>query len=37
MPPTLPCIAQELFDALLFTSFHDNVTVYPNNVYVAFP
>ena len=37
MPPTSPRIAQELFDALLFTPFHDNVTIYPNDVYVASP
>ena len=37
MPPTSPHIAQELFDALLFTPFHDNITIYPNNVYVASP
>ena len=35
MPPTSPHIAQEVFDALLFTPFHDNVTVYPDDVYVA--
>ena len=34
MPPTSPRIAQELFDALLFTLFHDNVTIYPDDVYV---
>ena len=37
MPPTSPRIAQELFDALLFTLFHDNVTIYPDDVYVASP
>ena len=37
MPPTSPRIAHELFDALLFTPFHDNVTVYPDDVYVASP
>ena len=37
MPPTSPRIAQELFDALLFTPFHDNVTIYPDDVYVAAP
>ena len=37
MPPTSPCIAQEVFDALLFTPFHDNVTIYPDDVYVAAP
>ena len=37
MPPTSPQVAQEIFDALLFTPFHENVTVYPNDVYVASP
>ena len=37
MPPTSPRVAQEIFDALLFTPFHDNVTVYPDDVYVATP
>ena len=37
MPPTSPQVAQELFDALLFTPFHDNITIYPDNVYVAAP
>ena len=37
MPPTFPRIAQEVFDALLFTPFHDNITVYPDDVYVAAP
>ena len=37
MPPTSPRITQELFDALLFTPFHDDVTIYPNNVYIAAP
>ena len=37
MPPTSPHIAQEVFDALLFTPFHDNVTVYPDDVYIATP
>ena len=37
MPPTSPRMAQELFDALLFTLFHDNVTIYPDDVYVAAP
>ena len=37
MPPTSPRIAQEVFDALLFTPFHDNVTIYPDDVYVAAP
>ena len=37
MPPTSPRVAQEVFDALLFTPFHDNVTVYPDDVYVATP
>ena len=35
MPSTSPCVAQELFDALLFTPFHDNVTIYPDDVYVT--
>ena len=30
-------MAQELFDALLFTPFHDNVTIYPDDVYVTAP
>ena len=37
MPPTSPQIAQEIFDALLFTPFHENVTVYPDDVFVASP
>ena len=37
MPPTSPRVAQEIFDALLFTPFHENVTVYPNDVFVASP
>ena len=37
MPPTLPWITSELFDALLFTPFHESVTVYPNDVFVASP
>ena len=37
MPPTSPQVAQEIFDALLFTPFHENVTVYPDDVFVAFP
>ena len=37
MPPTSPQVAQEIFDALLFTPFHKNVTVYPDNVFVASP
>ena len=37
MPPTSPRIAQEIFNALLFTPFYDNVTVYPDDVYVASP
>ena len=37
MPPTSPRIAQELFDTLLFTLFHDSVTIYPNDVYIATP
>ena len=37
MPPTSPRVAQEVFDALLFTPFHDNVTIYPDDVYVAAP
>ena len=37
MPPTSPHVAQEVFDALLFTPFHDNVTIYPDDVYVATP
>jgi hypothetical protein len=37
MPPTSPQIAQEIFDTLLFTPFHENVTVYPNDVFIASP
>ena len=37
MPPTSPRVAQEIFDALLFTPFHENVTVYPNDVFIASP
>ena len=37
MPPTSPRVTQEIFDALLFTLFHDNITVYPDDVYVAAP
>ena len=37
MPPTSPRVAQEVFNALLFTPFHENVTVYPNDIFVASP
>ena len=37
MPPTSPQVAQEIFDALLFTPFHENVTIYPNDVFIASP
>ena len=37
MPPTSPQVAQEIFDALLFTPFHENVTVYPDDVFIASP
>ena len=37
MPPTSPQVAQEIFDALLFTPFHENVTIYPDDVFVASP
>ena len=37
MPPTSPQVAQEIFDTLLFTPFHENVTVYPDNVFNASP
>ena len=37
MPPTSPRVAQEIFDALLFTPFHENITVYPDDVFVASP
>ena len=37
MPPTSPRVAQEIFDALLFTPFHKNVTIYPDNVFIASP
>jgi hypothetical protein len=37
MPPTSPRVAQEIFDALLFTLFHENVTVYPDDVFMASP
>ena len=37
MPPTSPQVAQEIFDALLFTPFHENVTIYSDDVFVASP
>ena len=37
MPPTSPQVAQEIFDALLFTPFHENVTIYPDDVFIASP
>ena len=37
MPPTSPQITAELFDALLFTLFHKNTTIYPDNIFVASP
>ena len=37
MPPTSPQVAQEIFDALLFTPFHEDVTVYPDDVFIASP
>ena len=37
MPPTSPRVTQEIFDALLFTPFHENVTVYPDDVFIAAP
>ena len=37
MPPTSPQVAQEIFDALLFTLFHENVTVYPNDIFTTSP
>ena len=37
MPPTSPQVTQEIFDALLFTLFHENVTVYPDDVFIASP
>ena len=37
MPPTSPQVAQEIFEALLFTPFHENVTVYPDDVFIASP
>ena len=37
MPPTSPQVAQEIFDTLLFTPFHENVTVYPDDVFIASP
>jgi hypothetical protein len=37
MPPTSPRVAQEIFDALLFTPFHENVTIYPDDVFIASP
>ena len=37
MPPTSPRVAQEIFDALLFTPFHKNVTVYPDDIFFASP
>ena len=37
MPPTSPQVTQEIFNALLFTPFHENVTIYPDDVFVASP
>ena len=37
MPPTSPRIASGLFDTLLFTPFHENVTIYPDNIFIASP
>ena len=37
MPPTSPQVAQEIFDALLFTPFHENITIYPDDVFIASP
>ena len=37
MPPTSPRVAQEIFDALLFTPFHENVTVYPDDIFSTSP
>ena len=37
MPPTSPQVAQEIFDALLFTPFHENVTIYPDDISIASP
>ena len=37
MPPTSPQVAQEIFDALLFTPFHENVTIYPDDIFIASP
>ena len=37
MPPTSPRVAQDIFDALLFTPFHENVIVYPDDIFIASP
>ena len=37
MPPTSPQVAQEIFDTLLFTPFHENITVYPDDIFIASP
>ena len=37
MPSISPRVAQEIFDALLFTPFHENITVYPDDVFIASP
>ena len=37
MPPTSPRVAQEIFDALLFIPFYENVTVYLDDVFMASP
>ena len=37
MPPTSPRVAHEIFDALLFTPCHENVTIYPDDVFIASP
>ena len=34
---TSPRVANKLFDALLFTPFHKDVTIYPDNIFIASP
>ena len=33
---TSPQIANKLFDALLFTPFHEDVIIYPDDIFIAF-
>ena len=37
MPLTSPQVTSEIFDALLFTPYHKNITVYPDDVFIASP